>query len=107
MTDNRIHALDVRGLQALLAAREVTAVEVAEAFLRRISDLDAGGPHLNSVIEINPEALDIAARLDREGSDASQASTSRRSRSPQGQHRYGGPNADDRRFTGARGRSRS
>ena len=45
---------------------EQTARSIAEAYLARIAALDAGGPALNSVIETNPEALQIADALDRE-----------------------------------------
>ena len=53
-------------LQAGMASGAFTAVSLAEAYLERIRKLDKGGPALNSVIELNPDALDIAARLDRE-----------------------------------------
>ncbi len=45
---------------------ELTAVELCKAFLKRISEIDQAGPTLRSVIELNPEALQIAADLDRE-----------------------------------------
>ena len=41
----------------------MTALELTEAYLRRIERLD---PLLHAVIETNPEALDIAARRDAE-----------------------------------------
>ncbi len=56
----------VAELQAAMAARKLSAVEVTKAFLRRIERLDRNGPRLKSVIELNPEALAIAAALDRE-----------------------------------------
>ncbi len=45
-----------------------TARAVAEWYLARIDSLDKHGPAVNSVIEINPEALPIAEELDRERS---------------------------------------
>src|SRR5260370_10308273 len=45
-----------------------TARAVAEWYLARIDSLDKQGPAVNSVIEINPEALPIAEALDRERS---------------------------------------
>lgn len=36
------------------------------AYLKRIAELDKSGPKLNSVLEINPDALHIAEALDRE-----------------------------------------
>ncbi len=43
-----------------------TASEYVEAALARINSMDTRGPSLNAVIELNPEAMDIAAQLDRE-----------------------------------------
>jgi amidase len=45
---------------------ESTAVELCAAYLDRIDRIDRSGPMLRSVIEVNPEALSIAASLDRE-----------------------------------------
>ncbi|HZX82996.1 MAG TPA: amidase family protein, partial [Reyranella sp.] len=43
---------------------KVTASDLARAYLARIKAYDSGGPRLNSVREINPDALSIAAGLD-------------------------------------------
>lgn len=53
-------------LGELLARGEMTAVQLVASYLRRIEELDRGGPKLNSIIELNPDALSIAAELDRE-----------------------------------------
>ena len=50
-------------LQAQLAARRLSSVELTEAYLRRIERLD---PLLHAVIETNPDALRLAARCDKE-----------------------------------------
>ncbi len=50
---------------AMLAGR-LTAASLARHYLRRIRDLDRRGPMLNSVIELNPDAVAIAQALDRE-----------------------------------------
>ena len=50
-------------IQALAEGR-TTATALTKAYLARIEAYDRGGPALNSVREINPEALSIAARLD-------------------------------------------
>lgn len=47
----------------MLASGDLSAVELTEAYLRRIDRLD---PILHAVIETNPAARDIAARLDTE-----------------------------------------
>ena len=44
----------------------LTARSIAEKYLTRIENVDKHGPGVNSVIEVNPEALAIAAELDRE-----------------------------------------
>ncbi|HEV2074013.1 MAG TPA: amidase family protein, partial [Thermomicrobiales bacterium] len=43
-----------------------TVSEYVEAALGRINAMDAQGPSLNALIELNPDAMDIAAQLDRE-----------------------------------------
>jgi amidase len=53
-------------LQQKMATGELTARKLAEMYLGRIVAIDQGGPRLNSVIELNPDALAIAERLDRE-----------------------------------------
>src|SRR5688572_30438006 len=49
-----------------LAAGTITARALTDAYLRRIDQLDAKGPTLRSVIELNPDALAIAQALDDE-----------------------------------------
>jgi amidase len=49
-----------------MASGEFSAVQLARAYLERIEALDRSGPSLRSVIEVNPEALQIAEALDRE-----------------------------------------
>src|SRR5262249_50987293 len=42
---------------------------ITNKYLERIADIDRKGPGIHSVIEINPDALDIAEALDRERRD--------------------------------------
>jgi amidase len=58
--------LGIADLQERLAAGAATSEEAVAAFLERIEALDRNGPTLRSVIETNPDALAIAADLDRE-----------------------------------------
>jgi amidase len=51
-------------LQEKMESGELTARRLAELYLERIEAVDKSGPVLNSVIEVNPEALDIAETLD-------------------------------------------
>jgi len=55
--------LSVAELQSAMAAGELSAVQLVEHYLQRIATVDA---ELGSVIEINPDALAIAAALDEE-----------------------------------------
>lgn len=60
----------VARLQAAMESGELTAEGITQKYLARIAALDASGPRVNSVIEVNPEALAIAATLDRERADS-------------------------------------
>jgi amidase len=51
-------------LQRLVATGRTSAVELTFFYLRRIQALDEHGPRLNSVLEINPDALSMAHRAD-------------------------------------------
>ena len=57
-------------LGAALAAQELTAQDLTRMYLERIEAIDRQGPRLRSVIETNPDALEIADTLDRDGSAA-------------------------------------
>ncbi|MDE0108912.1 MAG: amidase [Bryobacterales bacterium] len=56
----------VADLRGGLASGQLTARSICEALLDRIETVDAAGPSLNSVIEVNPAALSEADRLDSE-----------------------------------------
>jgi amidase len=43
-----------------------TSVKLVQWYLHRIEDVDRHGPRLNSVLEVNPDALEIASQLDNE-----------------------------------------
>jgi amidase len=58
--------LGIGELQELMASGKLSAVSLTRKYLHRIEALDRRGPRLNSVIELNPDALAIAADLDRE-----------------------------------------
>lgn len=63
-----IHELGIDDLRSLLRSREVTSVQVTQALLERIDAVDRSGPSVRSVIEVNPNAVEISEELDREGS---------------------------------------
>ena len=56
----------VDDLRRAMESGETTARALTQAYLRRIDAIDRQGPAINSVIEVNPDALDIADRLDQE-----------------------------------------
>ena len=56
----------VAELQAAMASGNTTAQQLVRLYLARIATVDKAGPKLNSVIELNPDALAIAAALDAE-----------------------------------------
>lgn len=56
----------IADLQAAMAVGRESSVSLTKKYLRRIEQLDRNGPALNSVIELNPDALDIARQLDTE-----------------------------------------
>ena len=58
--------LAVADVQDMLTNGNLTSVELTQQYLDRIAALDADGPKLASVLELNPDALDIAAELDAE-----------------------------------------
>ena len=53
-------------LQQRMESGELTSRRIAELYLQRISEIDKEGPYLNSVMELNPDALEIADTLDAE-----------------------------------------
>lgn len=54
----------VDDLRKALDDGRLTAKSLTQAYLRRIDAIDRQGPSLNSIIELNPDALEIAERLD-------------------------------------------
>lgn len=69
LANPRAHALAVEeatvaDLQAAYASGALTARQVVAAHLARIEAYDKRGPYLNSLINVNPRALEEAERLD-------------------------------------------
>jgi len=54
----------VADLQAKMAAGTITSEQLTKYYLRRILALDQNGPGVNSVIELNPDAIRIAEQMD-------------------------------------------
>ena len=53
-------------LQQKMRAKEYTSRLITELYLKRIDKIDKNGPKLNSVIELNKDALNIADAMDKE-----------------------------------------
>jgi amidase len=58
--------ITVAQLQDAMRSGKYTSRRLCELYISRIEALDRSGPTLRSVIETNPEAMDIAARMDAE-----------------------------------------
>lgn len=56
-------------LQEAMTSGRWTAQSITRMYLARIGALDRQGPALHQILETNPDALEIAERLDRERSD--------------------------------------
>ena len=54
----------VAQLQAEMAAGTLTSEELTEEYLARINALDSNGPGVNSIIELNPDAMAMARNAD-------------------------------------------
>jgi amidase len=52
--------------QAAMSAAKLTSADLVTGYLARIAAIDKAGPRLNSIIELNPDALAQARELDRE-----------------------------------------
>ncbi len=65
-TGDGVEETTILELQQSMASGERTARFLTEAYLERIEEIDSTGPALNSVLALNPDALDIASALDRE-----------------------------------------
>ena len=58
--------LTIAGLQDKFASGQLTSTALVRAYLRRIEALDRRGPALHSILDVNPDAEELAAGLDRE-----------------------------------------
>src|ERR1051326_673020 len=66
VTSFELDELALTDLQDGLKSGKYTARSLAEKYLERINEIDRKGPALNSVIEVNPDAVAHADALDKE-----------------------------------------
>ena len=57
--------MTVAQLEALMASGKLTSVKLTDYYIDRILALDQSGPGVNAVIELNPDALNIAKQMDK------------------------------------------
>ncbi len=65
-TSGSLHYADLATLQNLLERGGLTAEALVRLYLDRIETVDDAGPTLNAIIEVNPDAIEIARDLDQE-----------------------------------------
>jgi amidase len=66
MDDFKLNEITIDELQQKMSNGEFTSRSITEMYLNRINAIDKNGHHLNSVIELNPDALAIADKMDQE-----------------------------------------
>lgn len=62
----RLEEITIQELQEGYENGNFTIAEVTEAYLKRIEEVDQSGPELNSMLYLNPEAMQVARKLDEE-----------------------------------------
>ena len=56
----------IEELQAKMGRGELSSEQMVKMYLKRIAEMDKKGPALNAVLEVNPDAVSIAAAMDAE-----------------------------------------
>ena len=64
--DFELNETTISDLQGKMASGEYSSEKITQLYLKRIENIDKKGPALNSVIELNPDALAIAKAMDDE-----------------------------------------
>jgi amidase len=67
--DFELNEVTIDTLRQKMQNKQYTSRSITEMYLKRINDIDKNGPKLNSVIELNPDALAIADAMDKERAD--------------------------------------
>src|SRR5574341_1345240 len=66
LAEFELDELTIADLQSGMSSGKYSAHALTKKYLGRIDDLDKRGPAINSLIELNPDALAIATEMDRE-----------------------------------------
>ncbi len=64
--DFELNEIAIDALQQKMQSKAYTSRQITDLYLKRIDAIDKNGPKLNAVIELNPDALDIADAMDKE-----------------------------------------
>lgn len=64
LTATDLKEATINMLQDKMESGALTSVAITQWYLQRINDIDKSGPRLNSVIELNPDAIRIAEEMD-------------------------------------------
>ncbi len=64
--DFELNEITVNALQVKMQSGKTSSKALTKMYLKRIAKIDKSGPKLNAVIEVNPDALEIAAQMDTE-----------------------------------------
>lgn len=64
--DFELNEITINELQEMMRKGKVSSQSLTKMYLKRIEKIDKNGPKLNAVIELNPDALEIAAKMDEE-----------------------------------------
>jgi len=64
--DFELDEITIDDLQKTFQSGQHSSHSVTEKYLARIQEIDKSGPTVNAVIELNPDAVEIAAALDQE-----------------------------------------
>ena len=64
--DFELNEETISSLQEKMAAGKYSSEQITNLYLKRIEEIDRKGPLLNSVIELNPDAVTIAKAMDEE-----------------------------------------
>ena len=65
-TDFVLNEITIAALQQKMQSGEYSSQSITDLYLKRIEAIDKNGPAINAVIEVNPDALSIAAEMDKE-----------------------------------------
>lgn len=66
VTSFELDEITIDALQSTMQSGKQTSRRITALYLQRIDEIDKHGPTLNSIIELNPDALSIADALDKE-----------------------------------------